>query len=93
MLGQIAAAAFSGRMHCEGKTEEIEKRASGYGMISALPFAKKRQVKLNQKGDELILRWAVTSESVFAANAFEPAGEHRKARRWPTKDFPACKVP
>ncbi|ONK21112.1 hypothetical protein BLX87_23675 [Bacillus sp. VT-16-64] len=26
MLGQIAAAAFSGRMHCEGKTEEIEKR-------------------------------------------------------------------
>ncbi|OPH51167.1 arsenic-transporting ATPase [Paenibacillus ferrarius] len=60
MLERVAAAAFHERecgaiLH-RGILEEVRKIESGYELRISLPFTEKRQLQLNQKGDELTLQ-------------------------------------
>ncbi|QTD39533.1 ArsA family ATPase [Sporosarcina sp. Te-1] len=60
MLVRLAEAAFSdrrcGAILYHGKVEEIKRTDTGFTLSIALPFVKKDQVKLNQRGEELTLQ-------------------------------------
>lgn len=60
MLERVAAAAFHERecgaiLH-RGILEEVKKIEAGYELRISLPFTEKKQLQLNQKGDELTLQ-------------------------------------
>ncbi len=60
MLERVAAAAFHERecgaiLH-RGIIEEVKKTEAGYELRISLPFTEKKQLQLNQKGDELTLQ-------------------------------------
>ncbi|MDR6883654.1 ArsA family ATPase [Bacillus sp. 3255] len=60
MLERVAAAAFDDRacgaiLH-RGILEEVKKAEAGYELRISLPFTEKKQLQLNQKGDELTLQ-------------------------------------
>lgn len=60
MLERVAAAAFHERecgaiLH-RGIIEEVKKTEGGYELRISLPFTEKKQLQLNQKGDELTLQ-------------------------------------
>ncbi|MBD0379551.1 ArsA family ATPase [Paenibacillus sedimenti] len=60
MLERVAAAAFHERecgaiLH-RGIVEEVKKTEAGYELRISLPFTEKKQLQLNQKGDELTLQ-------------------------------------
>ncbi|MDQ0914427.1 ArsA family ATPase [Paenibacillus sp. V4I5] len=60
MLERVAAAAFHERecgaiLH-KGIIEEVKKTEGGYELRISLPFTEKKQLQLNQKGDELTLQ-------------------------------------
>ncbi|KQX69023.1 MULTISPECIES: ArsA family ATPase [unclassified Paenibacillus] len=60
MLERVAAAAFHERecgaiLH-RGIIEEVKKTDTGYELRISLPFTEKKQLQLNQKGDELTLQ-------------------------------------
>lgn len=60
MLERVAAAAFHERecgaiLH-RGIIEELKKTEAGYELRISLPFTEKKQLQLNQKGDELTLQ-------------------------------------
>ncbi|WP_261306175.1 ArsA family ATPase [Paenibacillus andongensis] len=60
MLERVAAAAFHERecgaiLH-KGIIEEVRKIEAGYELRISLPFTEKKQLQLNQKGDELTLQ-------------------------------------
>ena len=60
MLERVAAAAFHERecgaiLH-RGIIEEVKKTEAGNELRISLPFTEKKQLQLNQKGDELTLQ-------------------------------------
>lgn len=60
MLERVATAAFDERdcgaiLH-RGLLEEVKKTEAGYELRISLPFTEKKQLQLNQKGDELTLQ-------------------------------------
>jgi arsenite-transporting ATPase len=60
MLERVASAAFRetdcGAVLHRGLVEEVRKTGAGYQLRISLPFTEKKQLKLNQKGDELTLQ-------------------------------------
>lgn len=60
MLDRVAAAAFDecdcGAILHRGILEEVKKTEAGYELRISLPFTEKKQLQLNQKGDELTLQ-------------------------------------
>ena len=61
MLERVAAAAFHERecgaiLHSRRIIEELKKTEAGYELRISLPFTEKKQLQLNQKGDELTLQ-------------------------------------
>ena len=68
MLKRMGKALFKGEdavgIKYNSRTQTIQKEGEGYVMSIFMPFAKKQELSLNQKGEELIVRVGVVKRNI-----------------------------